>query len=971
MVQEKLEQKLLQNGISTTKIHEKKIFPDYTQEIIEFNKDNKKKNKIVPFENQTKPFHQAVRYLNSGYPYIVFTGKPGIGKSLMLEYLVGVISQEIPLYKVKKLFPQLIPVFKEIIDKSETFEPRDYLFLPNLQNPNLVKPISYVDQDFSEDDFSLATEFCLEISSLFNSYADPAQKKIQQSLPKSYLDKYIKSMVYDLINSTYSTFLEMNKVIPDDDLNNIEPISIANIQFNEKLDVNYEILSKNFTKKDEVQFLDIELKKFAGFTTERNNITYGELESGISNTYLLLRTKSDIKYHIDKIKQLDVKDYNNKQIIDLFKKNLNEISSNLTSKIKKEYDNSKIKNQTELYNFVTKSNKKSYFYITSSNATIKEIYEGLDEIWSEYKTYEPSEEITKWMKNSISFFKKEKQLLKDLLTKELMEQEGQRYILHNNENVNSIDTKNSDEKKNKKDKSKTRKNKYNVPRFQFPHGDEFYNIDEIFEPFQLKGNNGEKSKFSWSTLNSLDSKTLFGKFLETNEVPPHQRFVYKGNLFKNSILVIPDQFNQFVSNLSNSEKDNTMTKDQFLEYLQTGILTLESQGVIYQLDAPKMILGCDNQNPFQTLKGLMLTTETGLQDRIKTINVPDVQQNSVEVREGTLRVLYNTIKNFNQVNSKRIRAKPDAINFLLQSGLEVPNYASLRYRRVISKIEDLCNFAYTNNSLTITTDVVKNWIKDKFDEEHFMLIDSEKEKYFESPKTKIGSTNGLFIGDSYFGYLDINSHLNYLLPNKKIKHFELMESTSNMSGKSMEKGFSYSIDYISNLMMETSTLPKLKDKEWQIKTHFKNIWGELDGASASMAIVASIISTMGKDPIYNNRFMTGTIGPKQGNCYEIGGVYLKSLVPYRLHELSEDKNSKFYYLFPEGNLREFSHNCNIDAFDINDKITSFPIKTMNQAYHLLTCGDTITQNDWENSEELGKTKIHNAVIKFTKDIEKI
>ncbi|MBT3407825.1 hypothetical protein HN415_04040, partial [Candidatus Woesearchaeota archaeon] len=486
MVQQKLEQKLLQNGISTTKVHEKKIFPNYTQEIIGFNKDMKKKNKVVPFENQTKPFMQALRHLNSQNPYVVFVGEPGIGKSMMLEYIVDVISQNIPLSKVKKNFPQSIPIFEEIIAKAHIFEPKDYLFLPNLRNPNFVKPLSYNDSLLADDDYSLASEFGLELSCILNSYINPDNRRIKQSLPKSSVNKYIKSKVYELINSTYQRFINMNDKIPNNNFDNIEPISIIDYNVKNKIKVNYEILSKINTKNDEVKFLDDELKKFAGFTTKRTNITFGELEKGISNTYLLKKAESDINFYIDQIKLLDVKEHNTKQLISMFKNELNVISTDLTNEIKIKYDNSKIKNQSDLFNFIKKKNKKSYFNIMCSNETINEIYEELDELWIEYKDYTSSGEIKTWMKDSISYFKEEKSLLKEILTTELMEQESEQLSKHLNENKNSKDEK---EKENEKKGNKKMKQ---FSSFYLPHGDESYEINHIFDPTHLKGNGGNK-----------------------------------------------------------------------------------------------------------------------------------------------------------------------------------------------------------------------------------------------------------------------------------------------------------------------------------------------------------------------------------------------------------------------------------------------------------------------------------------------
>jgi predicted ATP-dependent protease len=156
--------------------------------------------------------------------------------------------------------------------------------------------------------------------------------------------------------------------------------------------------------------------------------------------------------------------------------------------------------------------------------------------------------------------------------------------------------------------------------------------------------------------------------------------------------------------------------------------------------------------------------------------------------------------------------------------------------------------------------------------------------------------------------------------------------------------------------------------DWQLKTQFGGFWEKGGGPSASLAITLSMISVLADEPVYRNRFVTGTIDPIQGEVGAIGGVYYKGLMPMRLSEISRERgeNEEMYFLFPAMNLKQLRHELIFDPFEVEKKIIAIPISTFDQAYHLMTCGHTMKSDDWINSGKYGKEKLEETILRIQK-----
>ena len=627
--------------------------------------------------------------------------------------------------------------------------------------------------------------------------------------------------------------------------------------------------------------------------------------------------------------------------------------------------------------------------VTVSDSTIDVINNELKKILNEYKKdVKVSEEVMSWMDSIVNYFDKNKNIVKNSLNIQYSK------IRSSEEETleNKID-KDKEDKENKKGISKKDKDKNNPMKgnndkddfdftFALKHGKNIMSLYDILDPYYVLGDSSTDEGITCNKVGSLDEESLFGSFIETSEViPPHLTITSLGNFFKGGILLFQDSFGDFIKTIVSSDKDKQGMKEQFLEYLQTGVMNLvQSNGVTYHIKAPKIILGCCNEDPFQRIESIFIKDESGLRSRIKTIEVPELTLNSEKSRQGSLNVLYGAIENFNKHHSSKLELNDETAGLLLNLNVNsISEYVDLRYRSFVQSLEDLCAYAISKNKTEITPDLIKSKIKETLPLTYFSRVDSEKRygRYFNMSDKEVGHVCGLSTsGEGPGSLFHVNSQF---IPGFEkvfgsLKRFKMVDVESEMTDETTFKGYELVKDFVQNILGESGLdQEKMNNKgNWKMKTHFGGNWNKMGGPSASMATTVSVISAFTGDPIYKNRFMTGTIDSMTGNCGVIGGTYHKSLIPYRLKEISEKLNGgkekeEMYFLFPVANQADLERDLLFDPFNVRNNVTFLPVVDFAQAYLLSTCGKKISKPVWESSLEQKDTVMKDIYSKIKKN----
>ncbi|HYD03159.1 MAG TPA: hypothetical protein VEC16_02565 [Alphaproteobacteria bacterium] len=490
---------------------------------------------------------------------------------------------------------------------------------------------------------------------------------------------------------------------------------------------------------------------------------------------------------------------------------------------------------------------------------------------------------------------------------------------------------------------------------------ERYPLDVILRPHIISSSNEKVS----SIANYV--KELFGTFSADDKFCPHSDILSIGKFLDGIVTIIP-YMRDFITTTSDVDGD-LYVKPLLLEGLKTNIYTLSHQGERFSIESKRILIGYDNVDPFLVLKtGGVEEDETEFRQEIKRVSVHKNIDNTLEARKKTLAVIDYLVDKFNKERSdagidKKISLDKDAYNMLLQSLVSIDKVINVEYASLERTIQEIGTYALKKNKTDITKELLIEKKKNDTPPEFFQEINYE-DKYgylLSDMKPKVGIVMGISVYESddpdeinKASVFKTNSHT--FKHNKKDRehNVELVDPKHAMGDEATSKGQELAGDVLKIFFEKYGNGKKYASRS--IKTHFKNSWKPEDGGpSASLAIHLSQMSSLTKTPIYQNRIITGTVDPTMIQAEKIGAVYFKSLSAYRLSELND--KTPWYFLFPATNIHDMTKELTWDAFGIEQKITLIPVRSTEEAYHLMTCGEIITEYDRKYAHELGVQKI--------------
>ena len=324
----------------------------FSEDVKKFKKNkNKHQKEKLPFENQEKTFKQIARVFSSQYPYVVLVGEPGIGKSMILNYVSDVLTGKKTLEDLKKVQPETVPLFKKIINKVNKYERLSYLTLPNLQDPLNVNLIPYSNEEKMYDDQHIADCFCDDVCNYVSEFVSENPRDIKFT----FNEKQMKSFFKENIHTLYKQINTVANEMIFDKCKEYKSSMISLIDLELFKDSNgYEIKADwNLNLDDKVErAVILALKDEAGYKPERINISLTELEAGLSNTVIPSQFSSRMDRLLLDVVQSEVTNSNlspNQIFEEVFEDYKKQIS-----KIKEDYSSGKIKTQLDLLKILNK-----------------------------------------------------------------------------------------------------------------------------------------------------------------------------------------------------------------------------------------------------------------------------------------------------------------------------------------------------------------------------------------------------------------------------------------------------------------------------------------------------------------------------------------------------------------------------------------------------------------------------------------
>ncbi len=1001
---ESLEERVLSPGIHSLKVngHIITTSQSFIEEVTQFtqSRDGRQGTADIaelPFVNQYKPFVQLVRALATEYPYAVLLGEPGVGKTMMIDFISNVIQGKIPLEKVEKMAPELVPEFKKIIERARSFEHRSYILLPNLKDPMNVSTLSYTDDKQFDKDAALAQNFCQDLGTILGNYAADNRNNIRLSLTKSEFDQYIQSKISGFYVQLYEGVANLT-----------DPVERAASGRTAKRPQSHfalvtidppNQLYRPSTIKSRWRFVErnrkgrqpnMDLSRYrtgetSGFAKEARAPTKEQLERGLGENFVSKRAEPLMSNLLWELTVLDIEGLEDEQKFEIFRDAFVDYTRRVVEPMEEAYQRGKIPSQSAMLSEL-KTQGISYFAQRRFSAkTIDDIASKVGEIRDRYVNgMGVSGGLKSWMDSAVAYFETERVALErtvQTMWDKIREIENKTPPKIRERETRERGKAKKESEKSEEEREAARKS-YGDVHFELRHGKHIMDIKNIMKANTFR----DPSSSGVVTINEVrefSEEILFGTFTaHDNKTPPHMLYATLGTFFRGGVLVFPDSFSDFVRSIAGGSRisigeDNEINsrsmREQFLNYLQTGNLTVTKDGISYRFNAPKVLIGSDNQDPFVTIYGGFRRNEAGLRDRITSIPVPFIADNTQEARRGTLTVLYRALDGFNKRSSQSDGITPITINdeaadMLLRSNtVALDRIVLLEYRGFTKLVEDICAYARMKKETEITPELLRQRTLDNLPPAFFLGIDrrtTDYGGYAYMPEKQVGSVNAVAVYLAFGGgltgsYTPIQS---YFVPSidrlpLNRSRIELVDIESKMTDETAIKGFELAQDYIKRFIDSLRRDEKVLSPEegWQLKTQFRDMWGGLGGPSASLAITLSMLSALSGEEMYKNRFVTGTIDPSDGSAGQVNGVYYKGLVPARISELLglDGSSDPMYLLIPAANLKEMTRDIIFDPFGMERRVAILPVASVSQAYYLMTSGPKITEQHWQQSLDMG------------------
>jgi len=964
----------------------------YVSEIEQFLEGNSGAEFSFPFVNQDEQFRALVLHLaNSRFPFAVLVGEPGIGKTMMLRHVRDVVKGEVSLDEIAEKTPSLRPEFEALLKRAGECEHRDYLLLPNLRRPRDVRALDYTDSREIEKDETAAQEFCTQVVDVLDNYAGDYREKIRFKFDEADFRVYARAKINKFYTQVFTAIGELTKKNRDAALVTIIPrLKTGKVKY--RMDVKWDFLNTGVAPA--------KYKAAAGYGARAKAPNKPDIERELAKSYIPEQMQTAFELLMEDLIRADL-DGGKSQPLDIALEEFRAFNGEIIDGFRREYrttrpersqaggkkaSSKKLRGAKQLgtgaetpavtQNMLLGELRQGPQYRRTpriSEKTLEDLESRIRAVRTKFNgDGDCSEQLLVWMDSVVAYFGEERRAVEQnivYMLKEIQEQERESSKRRKPQRGYGAD----EDKKEKRPE---------LTAFKLQHGDRRMPVKEIFQ-LNVQKDPRASGAVSDVTITDFSQEVLFAhSSKDDTSLPPHRTLTHLGTYFQGGILVFPDEFGRFVSAIRGLSAGQVTSRDvgassmreRFLEALQDGELSMVLNGTTFTFKAPRIIIGCSNEDPFLVQEGDNWVYDHALRDRFKVIDVPEIRESTPATRAGTLEVIRRQVKAYEaRREGPPIELDTEATDRILRETLiGGGSMVWLTYRGLTKRVDEVMHFAKNRGERKVTLDTLRAVRLADSHAVRFMLVDADLEKfggYCQLPDKRIGFVNGLAIwglssGSSLVpasGRIGISSYI--VRRKEKLpldgSRFVLAEK-EELADPSMNKGWSLAVDHIENILY--ALRGEMDEKRgWQVKTEFSGEWGYAGGPSASLPIGLSLLSALaGKGfEIYKNRFFTGTLDPTTGEVGPIGGVYYKSLTPTRIHERLKEEGASsnpMYFIFPPANVRELVEEDQIDPFGLEQHVTSIPTLDLTQAFYLATCGPTITR---EALQTIGdKSKAH-------------
>ncbi len=225
--------------------------------------------------------------------------------------------------------------------------------------------------------------------------------------------------------------------------------------------------------------------------------------------------------------------------------------------------------------------------------------------------------------------------------------------------------------------------------------------------------------------------------------------------------------------------------------------------------------------------------------------------------------------------------------------------------------------------------------KEPIEREYLELYD-EKKLLIDVSGSKVGQINGLSVIDTRYTSICKPVKITCTCFKGEGKIIDAQRE-SNLSGKIHTKGINILKGYINNINGGYKTLPV------DFNLSFEQLYGVIDGDSASVAEALAIISALCKIPIKQNISVTGSIN-QFGQVQPIGGVNEKIEGFFEVCKIMDDTEGKGVVI-PLSNKDDLVLSREVERAIFEGKFKIYTMETVEDAMELVFDAEEITMDN--------------------------
>lgn len=310
-----------------------------------------------------------------------------------------------------------------------------------------------------------------------------------------------------------------------------------------------------------------------------------------------------------------------------------------------------------------------------------------------------------------------------------------------------------------------------------------------------------------------------------------------------------------------------------------------------------------------------------VKDRIKENNLKEIDEDAIM---EILKYLSRKANSKNKINIDDM----DIDKLIILTN----NHTKERGGKTISK-EDVICIAYEEEKI----------------EEEYMKMFKENKILLSLNDKKVGSINALAVLDTGYHSFGKPMRITCVVYKGSGRIIDIQKE-SNLSGKIHEKSINILKGLLSNILNPYESIPV------DFHLSFEQIYGLIEGDSASVAEMLCILSAVSKKPIRQNISVTGSLN-QFGEVQPIGGVNEKIEGFYKVCKLVDSVENKGV-LVPSSNKDEIILNSEVEKSIENGEFHIYTMENINDAIEIMILDDDETIEDFFKTinEELEKYK---------------